>query len=431
MIPESNKTADRPTWGKLPKDLIASLKRKYWCHPKKLKSLLKDDSVFPLQVSLQPPRGNAVLEDINHFQTFVASWKEFSGDESKRFCEVFWERRSFRSLSEQAIPTRLSIADIAAFAGLMGEHEAGELRQWQAKIAYVLNALAPFCSNNKGLQAEELNSNTKQALLFDTLIDHLDALHKFAYSDLDLLVKLFPQVAQGMGGGGYLRALPVIIVDTKFIENNLRIIESVAAAVIDEAIADVGLLNWLHCKDKPKDWLLIKPLCRQTKAALGGVPLLRLSSDTLLDYELPAKNILIIENEQSCLSLSEEIPDTIAVAGGGKNLIWMRAAWLATKKVAYWGDIDSEGLSILSDARSKLSTITPLMMDIETVENYQERMVAEPDSVLKEPVALTERESVLFRQLRSEKYANKRLEQERLPMEYIVKNITCWISRTR
>ncbi len=40
---------------------------------------------------------------------------------------------------------------------------------------------------------------------------------------------------------------------------------------------------------------------------------------------------------------------------------------LADKNVGYWGDIDSEGLTILSDARSKLSGITPLMMDELTV----------------------------------------------------------------
>jgi len=410
----------------LPEDLIETLKRKYWYHPKKLKHLLKDESSFPLQVSLQPPRGNAVLDDINHFQSFVSSWKEFSGDESNRSCEVIWEHRGFRSLAEQVIPSKLLIPDIGAFAGLMGEHEQCELRDWQSKIAYVINSLTAVFTDRE-VRATECNSKPKQARLFDTLIDHLDTLDSLAYSELNLLVRLIPQLQQGMGNGSYLRSLPVIFVDTKFVENNLRIIESISAALLDETINAVGLLNWLHCKDKPKDWLLIKPLCEQTKAALGSVPLLRLSSDTLLDFELPAKNILVIENEQSCLSLSD-IPDTIAVAGGGKNLAWMKAAWLPEKKVAYWGDIDSEGFSILSDSRSKLSAITPLMMDAGTVEAYRDRMVAEPDSVAKAPIALTGHESELFRQLRSEKYANKRLEQERLPIDYVVKAISCWLS---
>ena len=72
-----------------------------------------------------------------------------------------------------------------------------------------------------------------------------------------------------------------------------------------------------------------------------------------------------------------------------------------TVTVGYWGDIDSEGLAILSDARSRLSSITPLMMDELTVKTFAERMVPEPDSVSKDPVALTETELALFKGLRA------------------------------
>ena len=214
--------------------------------------------------------------------------------------------------------------------------------------------------------------------------------------------------------------------DTKFIEKNLRIIESVAAALVDRSIKDTGLIDWLDCKEKPKDWLLVKPLCEQTRALLGGLLLLRLSSDTLQDFELPARNILVIENEQSCLALSN-VRNTIAVSGGGKNISWMKAGWLVDKNVGYWGDIDSEGFAILSDARSKLSSITPLMMDEPTVKTFAKRMVPEPDSVSKDPVALTETELALFKGLRADQYADKRLEQERLPMEYVAQHIDAWV----
>ncbi len=419
MTPEHNATPNKPPWGLLPEDIIAS-KRKQWRQPGKLKRLLKDESAFPLHISLKPPRGNAALVDIRHFQTFVSSWKAFSADENRRAGEVYWENRRFRALAEQSIPTKLVLPDVGAFASLLGEHETRELNAWQSQITHLLNALDPLW------QSEAPAAQQKKSALFSALIDHLETLNKFDRSDLGLLVKLIPQLTQGMGNGSYLRALPVIFVDTKFIENHLRMIESIVAALIDEAVKDMGLLNWLDCQGKPKDWLLIKPLCEQTQAALGGIPLLRLSSETLRKFALPARNILIIENEQSCLALNH-MTDTIAIAGGGKNVAWMTATWLAAKRVGYWGDIDSEGLAILSDARSKLSTITSLMMDARTVENYQERMVAEPDSVAKEPIALTESELDLLRSLRSKKYVNTRLEQERLPMDYVIKTINAWI----
>ena len=144
------------------------------------------------------------------------------------------------------------------------------------------------------------------------------------------------------------------------------------------------------------------------------------------EFELPASNILVIENEQSCLALGA-IRDTVAVAGGGKNVAWLQAEWLSRKNVGYWGDIDSEGLSILSAARAKLSSISALMMDAATAETFAERMVTEPDSVAQAPIALTEQELSLFNRLRSGHYHGSRLEQERLPLNYVMQELERWL----
>ncbi len=438
-------------WGLLPEDALQWLKIKYWQNPRKLKSLLSGEQLFPLVVSLKPPKGNAAIQNIGHFQNFVSHWKGFSqdhfsadeGSDSKnKGCDVNWEKRNFRSLAEQQVPTHLTIADIGSLARLLGSTEERQLQSWLAKIRYIFESVSSqaYVPQNNSLRGDgfqddvfqnnvfqnnDLQGNADQKL-FQALIDHLETLDSFEPGDLELLVRLLPQLQKGMGRGCYLRALPVTFVDTKFIEKNLRIIESVVAAWVDSGAKETGLMNWLACAEKPKDWLLIKPLCEKTRALLGGLPLLRLSSHTLQDFELPAKNILVIENEQSCLALSN-VRNTIAIAGGGKNISWMKAGWLADKNVGYWGDIDSEGLAILSDARSKLSSIIPLMMDESTVKTFAERMVPEPNSVSREPVALTEQELALFKRLRAADYADKRLEQERLPKEYIEQNISAWI----
>ena len=425
----------KPKWGLLPADVLESLKVRYWHNRRKLKSLLNGDAEFPLEVPLKPPKGNAAIQNISHFQKFVSSWKfffqELSHSKSKR-CEVKWESRNFRSLAEQDIPTRLTISDIGSLAFLIGASEERQLQDWLSKIKYIFDSLSlelssyadPYHQTNDSTSTE--GSSTIDKELFQALIDHLETLDSFDQTDLELLVKLIPQLQKGMGEECYLRALPIIFVDTKFIEKNLRIIESITAALIDSAAKEVGLMSWLDCREKPKDWLLVKPLCEETRKSLGGAPLLRLSSDTLHKFELPASNILVIENEQSCLALNN-VPNTIAVSGGGKNVAWMKAKWLTLKKVGYWGDIDSEGFSILSDARSKLSSITPLMMDELTVETFAERMVPEPDSVSKDPIALTDKELALFKSLRADHYVDRRLEQERLPMEYVAQNIEEWL----
>ena len=70
--------SSRPSWGLLPEDALQLLKVKYWQNPRKLKSLLNGEQSFPLEVPLKPPRGNAAIQNIGHFQNFVSSWKGFS-----------------------------------------------------------------------------------------------------------------------------------------------------------------------------------------------------------------------------------------------------------------------------------------------------------------------------------------------------------------
>ena len=414
----------RPAWGLLQQDAVELLRAKYWNNTKALKSLLTGNTEFPIQISLKPPKGNAALNNISHFQDFVDSWKSFceQAEYESMQVKVRWETVIFRSISEQQVPTYLTIPDISSLSRMLGDAEEQQLRDWQSRILYIFDSLSIELAKRP---VHPIRS-TYERELFSTLIANLEILSGFSKLELELLVKLIPQLHKGMGRGSYLRALPVIFVDTKFIEKNLKLIESVTAAIIDCSAKEMGLLSWLDCRDKPKDWLLVKPLCKNAADALGGLPLLRMSSETLLDFELPANNILVIENEQSCLSL-DNIPDTIAVSGGGKNVSWMRADWLANKKVAYWGDVDSEGLSILSDVRSKLSTVVPLMMDSETVEAYRNRMVDEPESVAREPVALTGCELMLFRMLRNGDYGSTRLEQERLPVDYVHRKLMLWI----
>ncbi len=440
-------TSSKATWGLLPEDVLLTLKNKHWQNSRNLKSLLSGGDSFPLVVPLKPPRGNAAIQNIGHFQNFVSSWKSFSqdsingagqerGDSKSKGFEVVWEKRNFRSLAEQDVPTHLDILDIGSLACILGSDEERQLQYWLSKIRYIFESLSSQsylpqsqshqASSYEGSSSHDSSLRGSDQNLFQALIDHLETLDGFEQDDLELLVRLLPQLQKGMGQGCYLRALPVTFVDTKFIEKNLRIIESVVTALVDRSVKDIGLMSWLDCKEKPRDWLLVKPLCQETRSLLGGLPLLRLSSDTLQEFELPARNILVIENEQSCLALSD-VHNTIAVSGGGKNVSWMKAGWLADKNVGYWGDIDSEGLAILSDARSRLSSITPLMMDELTVKTFAERMVPEPDSVSKDPVSLTETELALFKGLRADQYADKRLEQERLPMEYVAQHIDAWV----
>ena len=93
--------------------------------------------------------------------------------------------------------------------------------------------------------------------------------------------------------------------------------------------------------------------------------------------------------------------DHYIVAGGDKNIAWVAAPWLAQKRVAYWGDIDVEGLAIFSDVRARLAenrqtSVSALMMDKATLELHQSLMIGGSGATPKLPTHLTTEEAGLF-----------------------------------
>lgn len=93
---------------------------------------------------------------------------------------------------------------------------------------------------------------------------------------------------------------------------------------------------------------------------------------------------------------------------------------------------------ILSRARVYCPKLTALMMDAQTLTQFRARMVDEPDSVNLTPTHLTTDELVLFKALRQGDYSHghghghgyghSRLEQERLPSEYIAQALREWLA---
>lgn len=390
--------AETQRWGILPDQAIAQLRKKEWDHRQHLKQRLRHQRPFPIVISLKAPTGQQAVNNLDHFHAFFKAWKNFAYPDL-----VEWQQRQFKQLSSQSVPVKLLIPTFDVLVELLGQQQ--QLKSWSEKISCLL-------------QQAFVQPQIEHAL-FATLVEHLDEMEKFTQHNWQLLIQLIAQLKPNLGEGHYLRALPLHHVDTKFLEKNLALVEAICDVLYQgEVQATGGLLTWLNCLDHPKGWLMIKPLCAKVQQSLGGLPVFQLSTSVLIQFELPAKHIIVVENIQSGLALPA-LQNSIVVCGGGKNIKWLDAAWLRHKKVYYWGDIDSEGLNILSMVRQKIPEVTALMMDEATVLQFQDRMVDEPDSICFEPLYLTNEELKLFLQLRARSYTNRRLEQERVSIEWL------------
>lgn len=104
--------------------------------------------------------------------------------------------------------------------------------------------------------------------------------------------------------------------------------------------------------------------------------------------------------------------------GFGVNIM-RNVEWLKTKRIYYWGDLDAQGFQILSEIRTSFEQVESFLMDRETFDKYNEGDMGTKTNVEKE-LCLSQEEMEMFRYL---KESNSRLEQEKIPFEYIVTKI--------
>lgn len=397
---------NKPCWGLLPEQIRSRIRRREWDNFPSLKARLLGTKGFPIRIGLKPPDGSSAILNMDHFQKFVQEWKSFHHQDL-----VQWSVKNYRDLSEQDIPIFVVIGSIQDLIRFLGDKALSRSRLWECNMLPVL----------------QLDQN-----LYPALVKHLDMVENLSSRDAELLAQLLPQLKPSLGTGLYLRALPLVGVDTKFLEKYLVLIEELTDTIHKGKVFESnGFLKWLDCIPHPKGFAqgvpIVRPLCLTSREQLGGFPMMQIPSDILRENELPALNIIVVENVESGLALPE-MDNTVAVIGGGKNVAWMDASWLKNKRVGYWGDIDTWGFSILSDVRSKLAEVEPLMMDIETIKMHEGRMVPEPEHVGSVPVLLTNDEANLFNDLISDHFLSSRLEQERLSSDYICDKLKKWLS---
>ncbi len=387
-------------WGLLPSDVRQIILKREWNNAAGLKARLLNKKPFPIRIGLKPPAGRSAIADMSHFQKYIKEWRAYSPQKN-----IEWEVRNYRALSEQNIPGFFVLNNLKELIEFVGRDAVQRSEQWTANMAPLLAI---------------------SEALYPVLVKHLKTFESLGLSDAELLASLLEQLSPGMGEGLYLRALPLKGIDTKFLENHrVRISDMLDVLHNGDITTSGGLLKWLGCLENPKGWLTIRPLCENTQIKMAGFPVLQLHSDVLRAQPLPAKNILVVENMQSGLGLPM-LEDTVAIFAGGKNISWMNADWLKSRRVAYWGDIDSWGLSILSDARAKLPSVKAMMMDAETLACHKDRMVVEPKPLDLKPEFLTDQEAQLFSDLQAGEYPGSRLEQERLSPDYIRSRLEAW-----
>ena len=220
----------------------------------------------------------------------------------------------------------------------------------------------------------------------------------------------------------YIRQLPIPNLHTKFIENNDSIITSLLNHLLPAEAIDKDTKGFKKRFGLLEPEPLIRFRILDESLYINGLSDISLpigQFETLFNQQ-NIENIFIAEN-QMCILTFPKIPKSIIIFGSGQAVINLsKISWIYGKKVFYWGDLDVEGLGILSNLRSFKADPVVLMMDWECYSKFSEICLCEgKNSVKNIPPNLTEEEVSLFEHLKSLPKERCRFEQERIPVWYV------------
>lgn len=218
----------------------------------------------------------------------------------------------------------------------------------------------------------------------------------------------------------FIRELP-INVHTKFIEQNDSIIKELLDIIIAEYVNFEEKKFELRFNLKYDEPLVRFRILDESvsQQLFGGIEDLSIPICQFQRLNLPIQTVYIVENKINMLSFPVK-GNSIVVFGHGFGVdIMKEVEWFKTKQIFYWGDLDAHGFQILSEIRTYFEQVESFLMDKHTFDMFYEGDKGTETNVEKD-LNLTQEENELFKYLKDN---NLRLEQEKIPFEYIISNI--------
>lgn len=219
----------------------------------------------------------------------------------------------------------------------------------------------------------------------------------------------------------FIRELPISI-HTKFIENNESILRELLNVIIEPFIN----------KDKKKfekrfNLKYSQPLIRFkildskiSKTYFSGLSDISIPINQFNKLNLPLTKVIVVENKTNLFTIALTLPEmenTIVIFGSGFKVENLKnAEWLANLTILYWGDLDVHGFEILSQMRSYFLQTKSILMNETTFDKFFDGDYGTLSNVNSQ-LNLSELEMKIYTKIKEN---NWRLEQEKIPLEYVL-----------
>ena len=244
------------------------------------------------------------------------------------------------------------------------------------------------------------------------------------------LLDVVDWIARHPRPGIHLRQVDIPGVHSKLIEHHRAVLTELLdraldpASIASEAIGISRFAARYGFLEKPARirFRALDPLLSPLPGIDGAD--LTLDADSFSRLALPARRIIITENEINFLTLPE-LHDTLALFGAGYG--WealARARWLERCTIHYWGDIDTHGFAILDRLRDHFPHVRSLLMDRATLLAHRAFWGCEHAPARHDLRHLDPEEQALYDELRRNRLGeNLRLEQEHLGFGWVKAHI--------
>ncbi len=221
--------------------------------------------------------------------------------------------------------------------------------------------------------------------------------------------------------GLYRRQLEIEGVDTKFIERHRGLLADLlalvlpAGAMLDEVGASFDRRFGL--REKP---FLVRFRLLDDGLRIQGLADLAVPVEDMARLDLAADDVIVTENEVNGLALPPRAR-TLVLFGQGYAVERLgEIPWLASRRLLYWGDIDTHGFAMLDRFRGVFPHAASLMMDRATLLAHRKMWVVEREQCGEELERLEPAERALFHELLSRAHGDSvRLEQERISFGWV------------
>jgi len=360
--------------------------------------------LWPLTRGLEPPTGLEIRSGLDAVTRWTSAWSTARLPEGAR---VVRETHQMRGMGAQTMPGRIEFDSARAVAEF-----AGEVKAWDRVSARRSMLIERWPSLGEG-----------PGRIYDWL-------EKATDRDVERLVAVTQWVLNNPRSGLYLRQLPVAGVDTKWVEGGQR---RAIAALVRLARGDSNTAG-----DSEGEFLRIcglraagmkvrvMALDPDLRRVLGGIRDVEAPLGELASLSWQPRVTLFVEN-LACAHSLPDLESTVAVVKLGHAVsVAAQLPWIHRSRVLYWGDIDTDGLKILSAARAVFPAAQSVLMDVLTLQRYRERWVEEgvPNRNA-DRVNLTPSEAELYDALLANGWHEwdgihgVRLEQERLDWPHV------------